>query len=312
MLTTGEVLRNRRLSLGKDLNLVSGETRVHKHFLEWIESDQYQNFDNEIFLTGYLKIYADYLGLNVDKILAIYRRTRKQEIEKKKKLVRNETGNKLALLTPSSIVILIVSLLVFSVFGYLSYQFYNFQRPPKLEITKPANNSKVEQEKIVIEGLTEAETLIEINEKSILVNEDNSFVHELKLVPGANTITVKAIKERNRSKETIQILNITYTPKTPEVKSAKKEEEKVNKITVEVNNQPTWLQLEVDGDQKFAEIVNPGFKKDYKITKSFKVVTGIPENTRILINGKLASLSGNAGSAGTLSCEVRGESVSCL
>ena len=75
MITAGEVLKNKRESLGKPLDQVSSDTKIQKRFLEYIEQDKFSYFDSEVFLTGFIKIYAKYLGLDINKILALYRRS---------------------------------------------------------------------------------------------------------------------------------------------------------------------------------------------------------------------------------------------
>lgn len=75
MITAGEVLKNKRGSLGKSLDTVSSDTKIQRRFLEYIERNQYEKFDSDIFASGFIKIYSKYLGLDVEKVLAIYRRS---------------------------------------------------------------------------------------------------------------------------------------------------------------------------------------------------------------------------------------------
>ena len=86
MITAGEVLKNKREKLGKSLDIVSLDTKIQKRFLQYIENNQISYFDSEVFLTGFIKIYAKYLNLDVDKILALYRRSN----PKKKTIIKVE------------------------------------------------------------------------------------------------------------------------------------------------------------------------------------------------------------------------------
>ena len=61
MITAGEVLKKKRNSLGRSLEVSSQETRIQKRFLVYIENNDFEKFDSEIFLTGFIKIYSQYL-----------------------------------------------------------------------------------------------------------------------------------------------------------------------------------------------------------------------------------------------------------
>ena len=75
MVTVGEVLKNKRKNLRRSLDLVSADTKIQKRFIKYIESNEFSPFESEVFLKGFIKIYAEYLGLDVKKILALYRKT---------------------------------------------------------------------------------------------------------------------------------------------------------------------------------------------------------------------------------------------
>ena len=53
MITAGEVLKKKRESLGKNLDVVSLDTKIQKRFLIYIEKNEFDRFESEIFLTGF-------------------------------------------------------------------------------------------------------------------------------------------------------------------------------------------------------------------------------------------------------------------
>ena len=87
MVTVGEVLKNKREKLKISLDTASSETKIQKRFLQYIVKNEFFPFESEVFLTGFIKIYAQYLNLDVEKVLALYRRTN-PIIEEKKKIGR--------------------------------------------------------------------------------------------------------------------------------------------------------------------------------------------------------------------------------
>ena len=71
MITAGEIIKNKREELKKDLNRVSSDTKIQKRYLEYIENNQFDKFDSDIFACGFLKIYSQYLDLDIQKVLAL-------------------------------------------------------------------------------------------------------------------------------------------------------------------------------------------------------------------------------------------------
>lgn len=65
----GATLRGRRLELGISLDEVAARTRIRKSYLEALEAEQFDVFPGETYLKGYLKGYAESLGLDPQVLL---------------------------------------------------------------------------------------------------------------------------------------------------------------------------------------------------------------------------------------------------
>jgi len=46
MITVGEVIKKKRESLGKNLNVVLADTKIQRRFLEYIENNEFDKFDS--------------------------------------------------------------------------------------------------------------------------------------------------------------------------------------------------------------------------------------------------------------------------
>ena len=324
MLTAGKILKDKRIALGKTIDLVSADTKIQKKYLEQIEEDKYDTGNPEIFMTGFIKIYADYLGLNVSRVLALYRRTYKmyesskesKPNHKKKSSLNSKFFKNKIPITPQALTLTLIVLIILGILAYLFVQFYNFQRPPKLQISSPSNNSTVTEETILINGSTEAETIIEINDEPIKVSQSLEFEKEITLSEGSNTVTIRARKINNESRETVKILTINYTKPKEEVKKKEEakvpEKPKVNKIKVEIVGAEAWVEIIVDGDQEAAEILPEGFSQEYEIKSDFLLTTGRASNTKVTVNGSPVQLiaSPSTGVA-TVTCKVNQEALTC-
>lgn len=320
MLTAGKVLKARRLEMGKSIQQISVETKIQAKYIELIESDQYKQFDSDVFLSGYIKIYAAHMALDVGKVLALYRRASSQVFKTKHFAKKNrsilERFKDLKIseyASPKNIIALILTLIIVGILGYLSIQFYNFQKTPLLEISSPENNLTTNEDKIVVEGKTEENASVEINGQSVNLEDGSKFKETILLNEGNNTITVKAIKENNKSQETVIVLNVKYQ-KEEEVPDPDIEDPVENeKITFKFNivDEPVWIQVNVDGQQEFAQILNAGFTAEFEVTESLFVSTGKPNNTEIFINGVQKELEIAETGTGSLTCEVLGGELIC-
>lgn len=65
----GSTLRNRRLELGISFEEVVNRTRIRRSYLEALEQEQFQDFPGDAYLKGYLKGYAECLGLDPQPLL---------------------------------------------------------------------------------------------------------------------------------------------------------------------------------------------------------------------------------------------------
>jgi len=79
MQSVGEKLRDARLGKNLSLEEVYRATKIHPPVLEALEQDRAHNFLSFVYIKGFLKTYAQYLGLDAEKLLAEYIDSRKPE-----------------------------------------------------------------------------------------------------------------------------------------------------------------------------------------------------------------------------------------
>ncbi|MCQ9207964.1 MAG: DUF4115 domain-containing protein [Omnitrophica bacterium] len=72
MQTVGERLKRARLEKNLSLDEVYQQTKIHTRVLEALEEDRAHNFLNLLYVKGFLKTYAQYLGLNAEELLKEY------------------------------------------------------------------------------------------------------------------------------------------------------------------------------------------------------------------------------------------------
>ncbi|MDD4382440.1 MAG: helix-turn-helix domain-containing protein, partial [Candidatus Dojkabacteria bacterium] len=248
MITAGEVLKAKREKLRKSLSIISEETKIQKRYLQYIENNDFSKFDSEVFLVGFIKIYAKYLDLDSVKVLALYRRSNPtKRVNTVKKEENNIFKKPKITITPRILITISIILFVLGIFTYIGIQIYKFQSPPKLAITEPSNDSTVTEEMINIRGTISQEATLEINGE--LVNQDNGkFEHTIQLNEGVNIINIKARKNNNNILETSEIIKVTYTK---EIENHQEEERpQENKLILEIVNSSAWIKLDIDDENK--------------------------------------------------------------
>lgn len=71
--SVGEILRNSRLALGEDLTQVADGLKIRRAFIEALENDEFGSLPGTAYGIGFARAYADYLDLNSDEIVELYK-----------------------------------------------------------------------------------------------------------------------------------------------------------------------------------------------------------------------------------------------
>ena len=205
----GYIFKKTRERRRLNIEQVYKQTKVQPQYLRAIEKDDYSIFSSPVHAKGFIKIYSDFLGLNSQEILALWRRDyslviKKTELETPKKLLKTNEF----IVTPSTVLIGIFTVLVVVFFGYLFYQYKSFTGDPNLEIYEPQNNAIFETDVIEIKGKTDIEADVFINNQRIEVGLDGSFITTIKLNPGLNSLVVSTKNKVNRGSE--KVITVIY------------------------------------------------------------------------------------------------------
>lgn len=310
MITAGEVLKKKRNSIGRSLEVSSQETRIQKRFLSYIENNEFEKFDSEVFLTGFIKIYSQYLGLDTEKVLALYRRSvPRKKIKKNSGKEPNISKLKKFILTPKALVTTLSVLFFLIVFGYIGLQIYKFQSPPALTINTPINESTTDQPTTTVQGVTQPGVVLEINGTIVNVDSSGNFSQEITLNEGINIITIKARKNANNILETTEVRKVTYTKPTEQ--QTTEPTVKTFQLRVEVSGASSWIKLDVDGSNKVAKVVEPS-TMEYPLTSEFYIITGRAANTKVFVNDDLIDWrTNNSTGVAEITCNISNQSLMC-
>ncbi|MGH2723253.1 MAG: helix-turn-helix domain-containing protein [Actinomycetota bacterium] len=74
----GRALRRARLQQGKSLEDASRDTRVRTDYLDALEREDWGALAGDVYVRGFLRSYARYLGLSPDKVISVYERANRR------------------------------------------------------------------------------------------------------------------------------------------------------------------------------------------------------------------------------------------
>lgn len=77
----GTVLRKARLKTGEDLKSVSDKLRIRRPYLEALEESRHDDLPGRAYAIGFVRTYADYLGLDAAELVALYKSETATEAE---------------------------------------------------------------------------------------------------------------------------------------------------------------------------------------------------------------------------------------
>lgn len=194
MKTVGLILKETRLARHYTLAQVEQATKIRLKFLQAIEADDYSQLPSLAYAKGFVKNYAQFLGLPTNNILAFFRR-QTTEIPKNNLLPKPLAGE----LAPSPLRLtpgrFLAGLLIGLVSLFLLYflgQYHRLNQPPMLTLESPQDKLITNERRIEIIGKTEPDATVIINGISVLVRSDGKFFEQIALTSGVNKITVSA------------------------------------------------------------------------------------------------------------------------
>jgi cytoskeleton protein RodZ len=300
-LTLGEKLKKFRSDRRVSLSDISKFTKIRMEYLEALEEGEYDKLPADVYIKGFLRSYADFLNVDEKIILKLYEREKeiKKNLRKdaKKNLKKPEKINiSLFIFTPKKILLLLVFLVVFLGLIILYREVSYFSGAPRLFIFSPENNSEISENSVTVEGRTEKDASLFINDQSILVDDEGKFKKDLTLQPGLNIINVKAINKFGE--ETSEGFNILVKNQENENFDEFNEPNQKEEITLEirVDPGPVWLNVEADEELVFSGNMLSGATQIFNAKEKIVISSGRGDATIINFNGKdLGVLSDDSG-----------------
>lgn len=197
-----EILLRAREKSGASLEKASQDLKIQVKFLKALEAGNFKVFSSSYQLNGFLKNYANYLGLSAAEVLAFFRRDFREDFSGEPKLHPAAAAE--PWLQPERVAwaLGLVLLIIFAV--YLFRQYQSFSRDPLLILESPASDLKVKSLQIEVKGRTCTDCQVSLNGQFLNVSTSGEFATSVSLRDGINELTVTAISRAGRETKIVR------------------------------------------------------------------------------------------------------------
>lgn len=199
--TLADKLNKARLEQELSLEEAQEATKIQIKYLEILESGNYGQLPGDIYAKAWIKLYADFLGLDSGELLADYKieKTVSSKLVKINQPKKTRDFSKYNILKPKVLKVTAITILVLTLLGYLGWELNNIITPPPVEITEPSNNFKTTESSVVVSGQTQPEVSLTINNETVLLDGEGGFSKTINLVVGLNNLYISAKKKHSRT-----------------------------------------------------------------------------------------------------------------
>ncbi|TAK95502.1 helix-turn-helix domain-containing protein [Patescibacteria group bacterium] len=291
-LTLGEKLRKLRSERRISLAEVSRVTKIQVKYLEHLENGDFNKLPADVYIKGFLRSYANFLGVSEELLVRKYERER--DIHKN----MNKTGVSDEFMTPvkfSNFVItpkllVITAGIIISVLGfaYLYREANTFISTPLLVVDSPVENFVTRDQAVSVSGVSERDAEVTINNQAVVVDDTGRFGVMIDLQEGSNTIVVRAKNRFEKVTEKALSVQREVEPVAEEVAppaETSAENKQAIKVEISVDPSPTWISVEVDGDLKYSGVLEVSDVKTFEGKSKIVIGSERGNNTFIKLNG---------------------------
>ena len=114
MTDVGEYLRREREAREVSLKEISNATKISVEFLQAIENNEFEKLPAEVFVIGFIRNYARYLGLNEDDVIHMYKEfIQERDLNLEKNLSEVKRKKKIPLIVAIVVGIMIIGAIVY-------------------------------------------------------------------------------------------------------------------------------------------------------------------------------------------------------
>jgi cytoskeletal protein RodZ len=191
MISLEQRLKEARIQRKLTIQQAAAATKIKPHFLEAIERGAYNELPSAAYARGFVRNYAEFLGLPKAQTSALFKRDFDEKkvvkvlpdgMVKKQEFPLRRINLRRIILAGGILTLLI---------GFLFFQTRAVLFAPSIAITSPKEGSTVSKE-VLVKGKTDNSATITVNNDPVFVNNNGEFAKKIALFPGQSKIIIKA------------------------------------------------------------------------------------------------------------------------
>lgn len=285
----GTQFRAARERQGIALDAAARTLRISLRVLAAMEQGHFDDLPADVYARGFVKAYAEYLGLDVEDSLALYVAERAAQTPAVAPAIsavlrplrrRRFFSSRFTVLGGTVVVVIAVLL-------YLFVELRGFTRAPDLRVTDPSRDTESSTNTLVVRGQADPTAEVRINGERTFVREDGTFEETLGMGEGVNTIRITATsvggRERVVTREVLVRPSASPSPTPSEGPSPVPDVQTPFRLAVNVIEEPVWLSLSADGETRFSGLLLPGSRQEVT-GRTIQITSGKGARTHIVID----------------------------
>lgn len=282
----GELLRNTRLKKGKTLGDVSKDLCIRKFYLEAIENLSAKDLPPVPYGLGFVRSYAEYLGLNSPRIVQAYRQAVYAEQENEENTGSEENTPPVEYAGPNLrhvIIGLVGVVLIFAAWRGVS----SYNQEKQLSEEKEIVQNDVVPEPVIIEENEPA--LAEMGLEDVEAEKTEADAEPAAAEKTAEKEPAKTEAENVKAAEKNEP---AAQPEAVETKPAAAEPAAATPTKIRISFAgPSWLELKQGDKVLLSGIYSKGFKYDVPNEAGIVVSVGRYYNVDFYVDGKLTKIA---------------------
>lgn len=210
-LKLNDYLTERRKFLKISFGDLVTKTGIPAKHLKKIEKGEWCDLPSGVYVKGFLKKYAEVVGLDENELALRYENEWNQVCKVDLPKPKNKTLNRFNFLKQFSFRRIILGTIGVFVLLYIGWQFKVILEKPDLSLNYPIESDIiVDNPKLEFKGKVSQDSALTINNEIIFAGEDGSFIKEVELLNGVNTFEIKAVSRFGKENKAVR--RITYNP----------------------------------------------------------------------------------------------------
>ena len=216
--TLGEKLQKHRHEKGLSLEKAARAINTNVSYLKLFEKNDYQNLPADVYAINILKHYSNLLNLNPATVIDLFQREKTVFLKTRKKLPRQVLTKFQKILNrflnPKTLKYFIIIILLAAAFTYIGQAVNKIVSPPLLVVNQPAENMIIAENQITLQGYSEKEVALKINDRPMLSDKQGNFNLTIDLQKGLNIIKISAQKKHSKEQVVYRKIIVSEDQKT--------------------------------------------------------------------------------------------------